>query len=360
MRYLSVCSGIEAASVAWEPLGWEAAAFSEIEPFPCAVLAARFPTVPNMGDMTAISELDLERIGPVDLLVGGTPCQSFSVAGRRAGLADVRGQLALSYARIAGAAKPRWVVWENVPGVLSADGGWAFAAFVRSLVELGYRCAWRVLDAQYVGVPQRRRRVFVVGHLGAGPGAESVLFEPEGGARNPAARCEAEPEHPAGVGAGAAGRVYGGGAGGRRDVAPALTAHGSRLDFDTEAFVVDARQDPSWLGGRSLPLGANDTGHAVAIMGTVTHTLMGEGFDASEDGAGRGTPITARHGEVRRITPTEAERLQGFSDNWTRIAWRGKAAADCPDGHRHKACGNSMAVPVMRWIGERIAAYESE
>ena len=247
MRYLSVCSGIEAASVAWEPLGWTAAAFSEVEPFPCAVLEQRFPGVPNLGDMTAISELDLERIGAIDLLVGGTPCQSFSVAGRRGGLGDVRGQLALSFARIAGAAKPRWVVWENVPGVLSADQGWAFAAFVRGLVELGYRCAWRVLDAQFFGVPQRRRRVFVVGHLG-GDGASSVLFEREGVGRDSAQGSEtpadaarrptrgiregriagaitASTGGPDGGAAQAGHLVFGGGSAGERAVAPTLTAH---------------------------------------------------------------------------------------------------------------------------------------
>jgi DNA (cytosine-5)-methyltransferase 1 len=336
MRYLSLCSGIEAASVAWEPLGWKAAALSEIEPFPCAVLAHRYPDVPNLGDMTAITELDLERIGPINLLVGGTPCQSFSVAGRRGGLNDVRGQLALSFATIAGAAKPRWVVWENVPGVLTADQGWAFAAFIRGLVELGYRCAWRVLDAQFFGVPQRRRRVFVVGHLG-GDGARSVLLERDGGEGHPAQGCGETNRDTSRRGGGAdqggGGRLalFGGGASARRSGVPTLTAHQSpRYDLDAEAFVVHLCQNPIHTRGISLPLSAGDRGHAVGVS----------------DG-------------VRRLMPIETERLQGFPDNWTRIPWRDKPVEQCPDGHRYKACGNSMAVPVMRWIGERIAAYEA-
>jgi DNA (cytosine-5)-methyltransferase 1 len=160
VRYLSVCSGIEAASVAWHPLGWRPVAFSEIESFPSAVLAHHYPDVPNFGDMTRFKEWP---DADVDVLVGGTPCQSFSVAGLRGGLADPRGNLALTYLAIAERYQPRWVVWENVPGVLSADDGRALGAFLGGLAELGYGFAWRVLDAQYFGLAQRRKRVFVVG-----------------------------------------------------------------------------------------------------------------------------------------------------------------------------------------------------
>jgi DNA (cytosine-5)-methyltransferase 1 len=181
MRYLSVCAGIEAATVAWHDLGWQAAAFSEIEPFPSAVLKHHYPDVPNVGDMTKFKEWD---IGTINLLVGGTPCQSFSVAGLRKGLDDPRGNLMLTYLAIAAKHRPRWLVWENVPGVLSSNGGKDFATFLGALGELGYGFAYRVLDAQYFGVAQRRRRVFVVGCLGDWRSAAAVLFERESLSRN--------------------------------------------------------------------------------------------------------------------------------------------------------------------------------
>lgn len=178
MKYLSVCSGIEAASKAWEPIGWKPVAFSEIEPFPSAVLKHHWPEVPNLGDMSKYEQWNIQS-GSVDLLVGGTPCQSFSVAGLRQGLKDPRGNLMLTYLAIAERLKPRWLVWENVPGVLSSNGGKDFGSFLGALGELGYGWAYRVLDAQWFGVAQRRRRVFVVGCLGDGASAAKVLFESE-------------------------------------------------------------------------------------------------------------------------------------------------------------------------------------
>lgn len=190
MKYLSVCSGIEAASVAWHPLGWKPHAFSEIEKFPSQVLAHHYPDVPNLGDMTKYQEWPDASI---DLLVGGTPCQSFSVAGLRKGLGDPRGNLMLTYGAIAGKYRPRWLVWENVPGVLSSNGGRDFGTFLGMLAELGYGFAYRILDAQYIrvdgfarAVPQRRRRVFVVGYLGDWRRAAAVLFERESLCGNPA------------------------------------------------------------------------------------------------------------------------------------------------------------------------------
>ena len=183
MRYASVCSGVEAASLAWMPLGWEAVFFAEIEPFPCAVLKERFPDVPNLGDMTEIKGEKYH--GTVDLLVGGTPCQGFSVAGKQGGLNDSRSALCLAYCGLLETMRPRWFVWENVPGVFSTNQGEDFRAFLGKIDEIGYSVAWRVLDAQYVrvdgfprAVPQRRRRVFVVGHLGDWRYPASVLFEP--------------------------------------------------------------------------------------------------------------------------------------------------------------------------------------
>ena len=174
IRYLSVCAGIEAFSVAARGLPFEPVAFSEIEPFPCAVLAHHYPDVPNLGDMTKIDGRKYR--GAVDLIVGGTPCQDFSVAGKRAGMAGERGSLALDYIYLVDEVSPRWIVWENVPGVLSSNGGKDFARFVRNLGECGYGWAYRVLDAQYFGVPQRRRRVILVGYFGDWRPAAAVLF----------------------------------------------------------------------------------------------------------------------------------------------------------------------------------------
>lgn len=195
VRYLSLCSGIEAASVAWRPLGWEAVAYAEIEPFPSAVLAHHYPEIPNLGDMTRVQDWSKYR-GAVDLVVAGTPCQDFSIAGKRTGMAGERSGLALVFAQVLSVVRPRWLVWENVPGVFSTNGGRDFGTFLRALDNIGYSCAWRVLDAQFFGVPQRRRRVFVVGHLGDWRPAAAVLFERESVCGHTPARGEAGKEVP--------------------------------------------------------------------------------------------------------------------------------------------------------------------
>ena len=187
MIYGSVCSGIEAATVAWHPLGWKPAFFSEIEPFPRAVLAHHYPQVRLHGDFTTIGA---DEYGAIDLLVGGTPCQSFSIAGLRGGLDDDRGNLALEFLRLADRKRPRWLVWENVPGVLSSNGGRDFGSILGGMGELGYGTAYRILDAQHFGVPQRRRRVFVVGYLGDWRRAAAVLFERHSLSGHPAPRRE--------------------------------------------------------------------------------------------------------------------------------------------------------------------------
>ncbi len=375
MRYLSVCSGIEAASAAWHPLGWEAAAFAEIDAFPSAVLTHHYPSVPNHGDFTTIQE---DHYGAIALLVGGTPCQDFSIAGLRAGMDGARGALTIQFARLAERLRPRWLVWENVPGVLSIDNGRAFGAFLGSLGQFGYGIAYRVLDAQHFGVPQRRRRVFVVGHLGDWRRAAAVLFERHGLSGYFAPSREARQ----GFAAGAARSVAIRG----RDGTP-------QAELGDDKANADRASEESLL---------------------VTHSLRADGFDASEDGTGRGTPLVAileqntqastpalpsmrahatpnyavaisanQRGEVRerevhgslngsrsgkqfdgicasmavrRLTPLECERLQGFLDGYTAIPYRGKMAADGP---RYKALGNSMAVPVMSWIGRRIAAVDN-
>lgn len=449
MRYLSICSGIEAATVAWHPLGWEAAAFSEIEAFPRAVLAHRFPAVPLHGDFTTIRG---DEYGPVELLVGGTPCQSFSVAGLRKGLADDRGNLALQFLALARRTGARWVLWENVPGVLSSSGGRDFGAFLGGLAELGYGWAYRVLDAQHFGVPQRRRRVFVVGYLGDWRRAAAVLFErhslqghsapgreagertarpiasssPRGsGYRNDADTAdnliaESLRSHPR-PGSNSVGALAFGGnnQSGPIDVATARSAHAvphGRLDFESETFIThslradgfDASEDGTGRGTPLVPIAFQsvDWGADAAFnlsptlrrhdpmaiafsskdhgadAGDLAPTLRAIGHDGSHANAGGqvavafadvAQPIRSnthnnsdpgmeakmhvmQSSAVRRLTPRECERLQGFPDDWTAVPYRGKPAADGP---RYKAIGNSMAVPVMRWIGDRIAAVEA-
>lgn len=415
MKYGSVCSGIEAASKAWEPLGWKPSWFSEIEPFPSAVLAHHWPEVTNLGDMTKIA--DAVRAGEVeapDVLVGGTPCQAFSIAGLREGLSDDRGQLTLSYVELANAidAKRRErgepesiIVWENVPGVLSSKDN-AFGCFLAGLA--GESCelqpaggkwthagcvsgpkrviAWRVLDAQFFGVAQRRRRVFVVASARKGFDPAAVLFELDSVRRDSAPRRETQKAVAAltarGVGTcGAddnqaqAGHLIafgGGNTAGHIDVATACTAHGIRLDFDTETFAVHGTQDPDTNCELAHTLGRNNGQENAIVTEPFTLAIRGrsEGstVEVRNDGTANAllTPNGGRAGmgvgaigwgmQVRRLTPIECERLQGFPDNHTLIGWRGKNADECPDGPRYKAIGNSMAVPVMRWIGERIAA----
>ena len=272
-RYLSVCSGIEAATVAWHPLGWEAAAFSEIEAFPRAVLTHHYPNVPLHGDFTTIKGTEY---GPVDLLVGGTPCQSFSVAGLRKGMDDPRGNLALGYLGLAARLNARWLVWENVPGVLSSNGGRDFGAFLGGLAELGYGFAYRVLDAQFFGVPQRRRRVFVVGYLGDWRRAAAVLFERHSLSGHPPPSREAGQAAP---------------------TLPSRSSAGGGLgtDFDCDGGLISYGLDLANLGAGGN-VGYRDAREASICLDTsgnigVAHTLRADGFDASEDGTGRGTPL---------------------------------------------------------------------
>lgn len=432
MRYLSLFSGIEAATAAWHPLGWECVAVAEIEPFPSAVLAHHYPGVRNLGDVTKLTEMDVADLGPIDVVVFGSPCQDLSVAGKRKGLAGARSGLFFTALQIIAWSRlwcgTRFALWENVPGAFSSNRGADFAAVVDELSGLAdspippkgwgtegctagpeAMVEWSTLDAQWFGVAQRRRRVFALADFGDWAGRPPILLEPQG------LRGDTAPRREAGQGV-------------AHSTAPSLTSSGRGV-----ARTGDTRgQDP-----------------------VVAHTLRGEGFDTSEDGTGRGTPlvpvafggnntagpidvatarnacasasgrmdfesetflvncrsvagvITSNYGkqvdnsdtalgpnvvayttklhntqsnnagkifeerstrldanspapalltamQVRRLTPVECERLQGFPDNFTQIPWRKKPADQCPDGPRYKALGNSMAVPVMRWIGRQI------
>ena len=378
MRYLSVCSGIEAATVAWHHMGWEPAAFSEIEPFPSAVLAHHYPTVQNMGDMTNYKEWN---IGTIDLLVGGTPCQSFSVAGLRKGLDDPRGNLALVYLGIADHFRPRWIVWENVPGVLSSNGGRDFGSFLGALAQLGYGFAYRVLDAQWFGVAQRRRRVFVVGCLGNWRPAAAVLFErtslrrdspPSREAGEETSRCltrgtsqryDAESETMIPVGVPEVMSNLLSSTTGISRPGKAATEHEtyipmSPIPLNSMTFGRENEKNTRQCRGIGDPGDPTPTlskthSHAVAqpiAFGVAEKQDIGHCLRSGASRADKheSTTYVAQQMAVRRLTPTECERLQGFPDNYTNIK------ENCPDGPRYKALGNSMAVPVMRWIGERI------
>jgi DNA (cytosine-5)-methyltransferase 1 len=381
MKYGSVCSGIEAASVAWHNLGWEPQWFSEIEQFPSDVLKHRFPTVPNLGDMTTINQNPIADERPIDLLVGGTPCQSFSVAGLRKGLDDPRGNLMLTFLSIADKFRPKWVVWENVPGVLSSNGGKDFGTFLGALGELGYGFAYRVLDAQHFGVAQRRRRVFVVGYLGDWRVAAAVLFERESlqGNTKPSRKKREEVTPDAEGSVGEAGSWWDG-----NQVAGTLTkqnANGAQrmpdkdnfgavlqpiafkvrggcegggkgyLGQEEQSFTISATQDQQIAQPIAIDF-RNNRYNEKQIAGTLQSKESG-GYSLNYTTGVHQPPMA-----IRRLTPKECERLQGFPDDWTKIPYRNKEADQCPDGPRYKACGNSMAVPVMRWIGQRIQLIE--
>ena len=370
MKYVSLFSGIEAATVAWEPLGWEPVCFAEFDEFPSAVLAERYPEVQNVGDVTKMNWKKYRN--EVDLVVGGSPCQSFSIAGKREGLQGESG-LMFEYIRAVREIRPRWFLWENVPGALSSENGEAFRQLLSEMDKLGYGLAWRVLDAQFFGVAQRRRRLFLVGHLGAEPPAE-VLFEPDCLSRNPKSSREKRKEL-TGQAVRSASRP-----GFKYDAAPrasvgknifcmtgtqahchisdeiagCLTAH---MGKDDAPVVVDGSISEN---ADNVPFGfAQNTRDEIRIVGDGT---IG-GALAANPGMKRTAFVCtgdyASAPRVRRLTPLECERLQGFPDNHTRISWKGKTAEECPDGPRYKAIGNSMAVPVMRFIGERIAMAEA-
>ena len=306
MRYLSVCSGIEAATVAWHPLGWTPVGFSEIEPFPSSVLAHHYPGTPNFGDMTKHEAWPLGP-GSIDLLVGGTPCQSFSVAGLRKGLADPRGNLMLTYLAIVDRLRPRWIVWENVPGVLSSNGGRDFGTFLGALGEWGYGWAYRVVDAQWCrsnghprAVPQRRRRVFVVGCFGDSRSAAAVLFERESVRRDPAKSRAPGQSTTAGTGSRVA-RMRGIGDYAESAIGSTLKACDHKepkdlvLEPDKSTAPIVIYRAAFNQGENALyeaEIGPADTMPSLVARGphAIAHALT-KRHDSSEDGTGRGVPL---------------------------------------------------------------------
>lgn len=383
MNYLSVCSGIEAATVAWHQMSWKPTAFSEIEKFPCEVLKHHYPNVPNLGDMTKYKEWVLNE--PIDILVGGTPCQSFSVAGLRKGLDDPRGNLALIYVGILDKFRPKWFVWENVPGVLSSGGGRDFGSFLGAVGEVGYGWAYRVLDAQYFGVAQRRRRVFVVGCLGNWESAAKVLFESESLSGNTKSSRKTRQETSNSFIPSVVGTLDTECGGGRKAHQSAMSGHFiptfwngeqtaetlTRTSDDqrmpdknrfqaviqayenhgTDSRIKEVAISPTvtarWgTGGNNVPLAQSYSLQSV-LAPTLTTNDPSRSPQASEV-TQQVNAVYQSSMAVRRLTEVECERLQGFPDNYTNIK------ENCPSGARYKALGNSMAVPVMKWIGERI------
>ncbi|HCU2063709.1 DNA cytosine methyltransferase [Pseudomonas aeruginosa] len=412
LDFCTMCSGIEAPSVALEPIGFRARWFAEIEPFPSAVLAHHYPSVPNHGDMTKLIRRILTgAIEAPPLAIAGTPCQAFSVAGWREGLTDPRGALTIKFVETIDAidlvrthrSEPECIAWwENVPGVLS-DKENAFGCFLGALVGESEEiqppggkwkdagcvygpkrtAAWRILDAQYFGLAQRRRRVFVIASARAGFDPCEVLFEREGMRRDHPPR-RGESERVANTVAGGARKrggyshddnpltAFGGNnTAGPVDVATARNACNSasgRLDFESETFVVHGTQDPDVALGIAHTLGRNhgqenavfDPNQITSVTNRSQPTPVAVppiAFSCKDYGADAGEVAVQNTTGVRRLTPRECERLQGFPDDYTLIPWRGKPATECPDGPRYKAIGNSKAVPVVRWIGRRLKAH---
>jgi DNA (cytosine-5)-methyltransferase 1 len=375
MKFGSVCSGIEAASVAWHPLGWTAAWLSEIEPFPCAVLKHHYPDVPNHGDMTLLPEKILSgQVEAPDLFCGGTPCQAFSVAGLRNSLDDARGNLSLTFVGIANAIdhvrslrgdSPAIVFWENVPGVLNTKDN-AFGCFLGALAGESEpikppgggesrwsnagcvfgpqrTVAWRVLDAQYFGVAQRRRRVFVVASSRDDINPAEILFEFEGVRRDTPQSREQGQEI-----AGTVTARFGNSRNNQEELAPVF---GVSPDGKDTVGTLMAR-DYKGIGNQDLKDGRGLVLEPIAFPSTLSGTQCASAENIAPSMGAKNPMAVATPMSVRRLTAIECERLQGFPDNYSNIPWRGKA--ESPDGIRYKALGNSWAVPVVAWIGQRI------
>lgn len=349
MNYLSLFSGIESVSVAAKGLNWTPVAFSEIAEFPCAVLKYHFPGVPNLGDVKNIKGAKYN--GTVDLIVGGSPCQNFSIAGNRTGLHGERSSLAREYIRLLNEIRPQWLVWENVPGCLSTNGGNDFSTLIHEMEEIGYGVAWRVLDAQYFGVPQRRRRVFIVGYFGDWRPPAAVLFEPkslsgnfeksgkkECGSARSVFDCLEKTNQNGGI---ASQYIY-------------IYDIQQRSDVLRQCDIIPTLTSRMGTGGNNIPLISyacqNYTDFKISNVGATLRSSGGTLGSGSEN-------LVSDNGILRKLTPLECERLQGFPDNWTDVPYKGKT--HCPKGKRYEALGNAIAVPVLEWIFKRMGMVEN-
>ncbi len=374
MKYATVASGIDAPAVAWNPMGWQQLWSSEIDKFPNAVLAHHYPDIPNLGDMNKIHER--EEFKRPDLIMAGTPCQSFSIAGLREGLADPRGNLSLVFFSIIDRLQPKWVVWENVNGVRNANEGRDFATILGALGQLGYGWAYRVLDARYFGVPQRRRRVFLIGHISDWRCAAAVLFERHSLSGNPSPSQSQRKEIAGTLGKSFGDRGYGiDGHGayipsghGKYEIGdPSLRAKHGDAGGGSELLMVNAQQDPI-LSDVAQPLDLLENSQAIiysimpqnsgkdykARVVDVFQPLMGGG----PVGGNQGGDYIQRGMTVRRLLPIECERLMGLPDNYTLIPYgpKGKPAKDSP---RYRAIGNSIVRHVLEWLAVRIEIVEA-
>lgn len=341
IRYGSVCSGIAAESYAWRALGWRTQFFAEIADFPSRVLAYHYPEVPNRGDFTSI---DVDDVEPVDVLFGGTPCQSFSLSGLRGGLRDPRGALALQFFRLARRLRPRWIVWENVAGSVHADDGRAFGSILGAMGELGYGWAYRVLDARHFGIAQRRRRVFLVGHAsGFAGGAAAVLFEPPGLRGDPV-----ESSDEIDRGEEAPRRACEGPSDRRVEVIPFDEVQITHPENRSKPRPGDPAPTPNRSAKASVAISFYSTGSKDPTFHGRDLALplkVGSGTTAS--------PLAiARGAEVRRLTPIEYERLFGFPDDYTKIP-------GASDTARYQALGNSAPTTVLEWIGRRLEVADA-
>lgn len=369
MKYISLFSGIEAASMAFTPLGWKPVAFSEIEPFPCAVLNHHYPDVPNLGDITKVDWRKYR--GHADLVCGGSPCQSFSIAGLHGGMLDERGNLALTYVRAVAAIRPKWIVYENVPGMFSApgnpfgcilaglsgasaplvpgtkDGKWRSAGIVSGP---GYGLAWRILNAEFFGVAQQRKRIFVVGYLGDWRRAAQVLFNSK----------MLRGDITAG---GTEGQEVAGKSGiiieanrrqNKNGIICMATGQGGAEIMEDKAPTLNCNHEaPIVCGNLPLVMAFKQRPGGDIIQSEKAYTIS-----TTSNASAANTAKIQQGASVRRLTCTEVESAQGFPRNYTKIPYRGKTADMCPDSPRYKSIGNSWAVPCARWIGERIQAME--
>ena len=313
MKYASLFSGIEAASVAWKTFNMNPVFFSEVDDFCSSVLKKRFPSVPNLGDIKHLNEHELYNNCKLDLIIGGSPCQDFSTAGKSKGLNGENGKLTLEFCKVLDRKKPQWFVWENVTGVISCQKGESFRRIISEFAAIGYGVSWRVLDSQFFGVPQKRRRVYVVGYLGAWEPTREVLFEQES---------------------------LLGFSGENRKKRKKSSAKNTPSTEKTSSGLM--AYSSSGRGEGKVDLRFTESG----IANTVTTSNGSKSMNMVNEG------------RIRILTPREREALMGLPKDWTKVKFKNKKLSEI-DAERFKAIGNSMAVPVIRYLGKRILMVDN-